>query len=189
MNPKLKTFLFFIIGAFAGITTMYLIKPPQSYDKNETVKTEQQQQKVGVNQKEIKNQFQKYQKSDVDSLSQAEEFAYKDKSIDDLTEEKLVIDYLKKHHKLPHYYIIKKEAKKQGWEPSSGNLCDVLPGRAIGGDKFSNREKKLPSRNGRIYYEADVNYDCGHRDADRLVYSNDGLIFLTHDHYKTFEQR
>jgi len=62
----------------------------------------------------------------------------------------------------------------------------VLPGRAIGGDRFSNRERRLPMQAGRQWYEADVNYNCGHRDADRLLYSSDGLIFLTTDHYRSF---
>lgn len=109
--------------------------------------------------------------------------------IDKLTEESVVIPYVKKNSQLPDYYITKKDARNRGWVPSKGNLCDVLPGRAIGGDVFTNRERKLPEKKGRIYYEADLNYNCGRRNADRLVFSNDGLIFVTHDHYKTFEKQ
>ena len=109
-------------------------------------------------------------------------------SIDALTEEKRVTDYLKENGKLPDYYITKKEAQREGWIAKEGNLCDVLPGRAIGGDIFTNREKTLPVKKGRIWYEADINYDCGRRNARRVVYSNDGLIFVTHDHYKNFEE-
>ena len=108
--------------------------------------------------------------------------------IDALTEEKKVTDYLKENGKLPDYYITKKEAQREGWVAKEGNLCDVLPGRAIGGDIFTNREKTLPVKKGRIWYEADINYDCGRRNARRVVYSNDGLIFVTHDHYKNFEE-
>ena len=111
------------------------------------------------------------------------------KSIDQLTQEEVVVAYLKANQKLPDYYLTKKEAKKQGWVPSKGNLCDVLPGHAIGGDYFSNREKKLPIKKGRKYFEADINYNCGRRGADRLVYSNDGLIYSTKDHYSTFQKR
>ena len=109
-------------------------------------------------------------------------------SIDALTEEKRVTDYLKENGKLPDYYITKKEAQREGWIAKEGNLCDVLPGRAIGGDILTNREKTLPVKKGRIWYEADINYDCGRRNARRIVYSSDGLIFVTHDHYKNFEE-
>ncbi len=92
------------------------------------------------------------------------------------------------HQQLPDYYLTKNDARKRGWNPAKGNLCDVLPGKAIGGDRFTNREKRLPARAGRQWYEADVNYRCGHRDADRLVYSSDGLVFLSTDHYRSFRQ-
>ncbi|AOM42940.1 ribonuclease domain-containing protein [Xenorhabdus hominickii] len=108
--------------------------------------------------------------------------------IDVLTEYTRVADYLRQHHQLPDYYITKKQARHLGWDSREGNLCDVLPGRAIGGDRFSNREKKLPTKQERHWYEADVNYRCGHRGSDRLLYSNDGLIYLTVDHYNSFTQ-
>lgn len=109
--------------------------------------------------------------------------------IESLTSETVVVDFVKKKGKLPDYYITKGEARSEGWNPSKGNLCDVLPGRAIGGDVFTNREGQLPEKQGRKWYEADLNYDCGRRNADRLLFSNDGLVFVTHDHYKTFEQK
>jgi hypothetical protein len=110
-------------------------------------------------------------------------------SIDELTKETVVVAYLKKEGKLPDCYITKAEAKSKGWEPSKGNLCEVLPGRAIGGDVWTNRQESLPSKQGRIYLEADLNYNCGNRNADRVVFSNDGLIFVTHDHYKSFQEK
>jgi len=108
-------------------------------------------------------------------------------SIAELTNENVVINYLKTHQKLPDYYLTKNEARKLGWIPSEGNLCEKLPGKAIGGDYFGNREGQLPKQKGRKYFEADINYNCGRRDAERLIYSNDGLIFITKDHYKTFK--
>lgn len=110
-------------------------------------------------------------------------------SIDELTKESVVVPYVKQHGALPDYYITKRDARRYGWKPAEGNLCDVLPGRAIGGDVFTNREKRLPTKHGRIWYEADLNYSCEHRNADRLLFSNDGLIFTTYDHYKTFEEK
>lgn len=109
-------------------------------------------------------------------------------SIDQLTSEEVVLDYLKENKKLPDYYITKKQAGKSGWISKKGNLCEVLPNRAIGGDIFTNREKSLPDKKGRVWYEADINYNCGHRNADRILFSNDSLIFITHDHYKNFEK-
>lgn len=108
-------------------------------------------------------------------------------SIDQLTEEKTVISYVKQNHKLPDYYITKNEARQQGWNPSKGNLCDVLPGKAIGGDKFGNRERSLPE--GEKYYEADVNYNCGSRNADRIIFTKNGDVYLTKNHYKSFEKQ
>lgn len=108
--------------------------------------------------------------------------------IDKLTAEKKVITYLQENSTLPDYYITKKEARKMGWDSKKGNLCEAVPSRAIGGDIFTNREKNLPSKKGRIWYEADINYNCGRRNGERIVFSNDGLIFITHDHYNSFEE-
>lgn len=110
-------------------------------------------------------------------------------TIEKLTDEKRVVAYVKKHGKLPEYYMTKNEARQQGWEAVKGNLCEVLPGKAIGGDHFGNREALLPKKSGRKYFEADINYDCGRRGADRLIYSNDGLVFTSKDHYKSFQKQ
>ncbi|WP_241607661.1 ribonuclease domain-containing protein [Rosenbergiella australiborealis] len=99
-----------------------------------------------------------------------------------------VAHYLQAHQRLPDFYIRKGEARRQGWIAAKGNLCEVLPGRVIGGDRFSNREGQLPNASGRVWQEADVNFRCGHRNSDRLLYSSDGLIYLTTDHYHSFQQ-
>lgn len=106
-----------------------------------------------------------------------------------LTNEESVVDFVRQNNRLPDYFITKDQARKLGWKPETGNLCEVLPGRAIGGDRFGNRENKLPKNKSRKYFEADLNYNCGKRGADRLIYSNDGLIFVTKDHYRTFQKR
>lgn len=183
MNPKLKTFLFFFFGALAGIAVMYTINPPKIDKASKTeVTTQENRQNSDFNQDN--NQGKRNKNDNKKSSSN-----YDGQSIDELTKESVVVSYLKANQKLPDYYITKKEAKSSGWNPSQGNLCDVLPGRAIGGDRFSNREKNLPTQSGRLYYEADVNYSCGHRDADRIVFSNDGLVFVSKDHYKTFQEQ
>jgi uncharacterized protein YycO len=97
-----------------------------------------------------------------------------------------VAQYIKVHHSLPKNFITKKDAKKIGWQPGRKDLDKVAPGKSIGGDVFSNREKKLPAKKGRIWYEGDINYHGGKRGKDRILFSNDGLIYKSEDHYKTF---
>lgn len=99
-----------------------------------------------------------------------------------------VAQYIRKHGELPDNYITKKEARKLGWDAQKGNLNDVAPGKSIGGDVFGNREKKLPGKKGRIWYEADINYKSGFRGDDRILFSSDGLIYKTEDHYQTFQE-
>ena len=99
-----------------------------------------------------------------------------------------VAEYIHTYNKLPSNYLTKKQAMDLGWESSKGNLWDVTDKGVIGGDKFGNREGLLPKEKGRQYYECDVNYEGSYRGGERLVYSNDGLIFYTKDHYKSFKQ-
>ena len=96
--------------------------------------------------------------------------------------------YIHIYEKLPSNFITKKKAMDLGWESSKGNLWDVTDKKSIGGDKFGNREGLLPKAEGRVWYECDVNYKGGFRDAERIVFSNDGLIYYTNDHYESFEQ-
>ncbi len=95
------------------------------------------------------------------------------------------VSYLRVHHALPDYYLTKKAAAEKGWLPSKGNLCDVTPHMEIGGNVFTNSQKLLPAAPGRIWYEADFDYTCGNRNAKRILYSSDGLIYTTTDHYRT----
>lgn len=138
-----------------------------------------------ISQKEISNISANIQSPDLQNISTADN----NLSIYQLTEEKRVVAFLRANGRLPDCYITKNEAQKLGWNAVEGNLCDVLPRRAIGGDRFGNREKLLPEKNGRQYFEADVNYNCYSRGTDRVIFSNDGLIFLTHNHYKSFEKQ
>ena len=87
--------------------------------------------------------------------------------------------------RLPNAYVRKGEARDLGWRPGS-DLCDSAPDRSIGGDRFQNREGRLPDAPGRQWFEADLDFDCGRRGAKRLVFSDDGLIFVTTDHYESF---
>lgn len=103
------------------------------------------------------------------------------------TDKAQVALYLHLYGQLPSNYITKKEAEALGWDAGKGNLEDVAPGKSIGGSRFGNREELLPVEKGRNYYECDIEYGGGYRGAKRIVYSDDGLIYYTEDHYKSFE--
>ena len=94
--------------------------------------------------------------------------------------------YIHTYGWLPDNFLSKKEANSLGWQ--GGDLHKYAPGMSIGGDNFGNYEKHLPTKKGRKYYECDIDYNGGKRNAKRIVFSNDGLIFYTDDHYNSFTQ-
>lgn len=95
--------------------------------------------------------------------------------------------YLKAYGKLPDYYITKEEAKeKYGWIQGKNTIAGKAPGKMIGGDLYLNVPLILPEKEGRVWYECDVDYESGGRNTKRLYYSNDGLIFYSPDHGKIF---
>ncbi len=98
-----------------------------------------------------------------------------------------VAAYLHAYGELPPNFLTKAEALAAGWDSAAGNLFEVTDGKSIGGDRFGNREGLLPTAKGRQYYECDINYAGGRRGPERLVYSSDGLIYYTADHYASFE--
>ncbi len=95
--------------------------------------------------------------------------------------------YLHLYAELPPNYITKNDARDLGWDSGKGNLWEIAPGKSIGGDRFGNREELLPEKKGRSYYECDINYEGGYRGGERIVYSNDGLVYYSEDHYENFE--
>jgi len=94
-----------------------------------------------------------------------------------------VAEYIHIYGRLPENYITKNEAMDLGWDASRGNLWDVTDEMSIG-----NREGLLPDKSGRKWYEADIDYEGGRRNARRIVFSDDGLIYYTDDHYESFEK-
>ena len=99
-----------------------------------------------------------------------------------------IADYLFAHGELPDNFITKKEARALGWDSSRNYVSDVAPGMSIGGDRFGNYEESLPVVKGRQYYEADCWYTGGRRNAYRIIYSDDGHVWYTEDHYQTFTE-
>ena len=95
--------------------------------------------------------------------------------------------YLTFFEELPDNYLTKKEAQALGWDNRKGNLWDVADGCSIGGDRFGNYEGLLPDAKGRKWTECDIDYDGRYRNGKRIVFSNDGLIYYTSDHYESFD--
>ena len=105
-----------------------------------------------------------------------------------IIEPQAIADYLFVYGKLPDNFLTKKEAQALGWDSAYNYVSDVAPGMSIGGDRFGNYEGLLPTAKGRQYYECDCYYTEGKRNAYRIIFSNDGLVFYTADHYRTFEE-
>lgn len=94
--------------------------------------------------------------------------------------------YIYTYGELPKNFITKKEAQELGW--TGGSLEPYAPGCCIGGSRFGNYENLLPTKKGRFYTECDIDtLGKKSRGAKRIVFSNDGLIYYTADHYETFE--
>lgn len=94
--------------------------------------------------------------------------------------------HIRRTGSLPQNFITKKQAGELGWQ--GGDLWRYARGKSIGGDRFGNFERRLPDKKGRIWRECDIEYRGGARGAKRLIFSNDGLIFYTADHYENFER-
>lgn len=95
-------------------------------------------------------------------------------------------DYWLKHYGvLPGYYITKDELEARGWRKGKPPK-KFAPDRMVTMGVYNNLNQHLPQIPGRIWYEADINYKSGRRNRHRLLWSNDGLIFVTYNHYETF---
>ena len=91
--------------------------------------------------------------------------------------------YIHTYGHLPGNFITKQEAGLLGW--TGGSLEPYAPGKCIGGDYFGNYEGILPAGS---YHECDIDtLGAAERGAKRLVYSDNGYIYYTDNHYETFE--
>ena len=95
-----------------------------------------------------------------------------------------ILDALNRNQHLPEKFVTKKQAKNAGWQPGN-SLWQTQPGKSIGGDRFGNREQRLPRGN---YFEADLDYQGKKRNAKRFVYQSSGARYITTDHYATFTE-
>ena len=125
-------------------------------------------------------------RAQLDATRPLEQFA-RQVGLDDVDGFVDTIVSLRQTGRLPARYVNKTQAERRGWRPGS-DLCRSVPGGSIGGDRFNNRESALPEAARRSWREADLDYACGPRGAKRLVWSNDGLYFVTVDHYRIFRQ-
>lgn len=95
------------------------------------------------------------------------------------------VEALRTSGHLPRNYVTKRRAERLGWHPGA-DLCRVAAGDEIGGDRFMDHAHQLPETAGRRWREADLDEHCGRRGGHRLIWSNDGLYFVTVDHYRSF---
>jgi hypothetical protein len=143
----------------------------------------------GSEQTSVQTEAQTTSEAETEAIETEDEAAVIDEDGHYTSKEEVAL-YLYTYGKLPSNFITKKEAENLGWKKKdgeAGQLHVVAPGMSIGGSSFGNYEGLLPEKKGRKYFECDINYVKGNRGAERLVYSNDGLIFYTGDHYESFD--
>ena len=93
--------------------------------------------------------------------------------------------WLKHLEKLPDYYISEESLTELGWK-NGKTVAKYAPGKMLTKGVYLNIDGKLPEAKGRVWYEADINYYEGKRNRHRIIWSNDGLVFVTYNHYETF---
>ena len=167
-NPKT------IIGVILAALAVYASQEPWENNNQDNNQSHQTQATESESTQEASQQT----NTDTDQIQVSEDGAY--------TSPEEVAAYIDEYDKLPENFISKSEAEDRGWVSSEGNLWEVAEGMSIGGDYFGNYEGLLPEED--EYREADVNYDGGFRGAERIIFSDDGDIYYTDDHYESFEQ-
>ena len=181
--------LVMMLSVVLGCTSNKKETPPA----NQTKITENQNKansnavKAADNDKQVKQQKQNGSEKNVanaDTETTAKVDVVKGKAY---TDKDHVAAYIHVYKTLPPNYITKGQATKLGWK-TKGTLDQVAPGKSIGGDRYGNYEKKLPDKQGRVWKECDIDYVKGNRNAKRICFSNDGLIYYTSSHYLIFEK-
>lgn len=172
----IKIFLTFVMSALMMTSCAY-----ESYDLAETYAAVTEVSQTSETSEETSEAYSEettVSESDITEISVEKDGSY--------TSPEDVAEYIHNFGTLPDNFMTKSEAQDLGW--NGGDLWKYADGMSIGGDRFGNYEGRLPEADGRTYNECDVNYSGGSRGAERIVFSNDGLIFYTDDHYETFTQ-
>ena len=166
---KLKNFLLILLSILVVVFGGYQVESSQQ--DNQTLETQQSASDLDVSNKSDES-------SSNSAISEDGTYTSKDE----------VALYIHTYGHLPDNFVSKTKARNAGWDSKEGNLDEVIPGMSIGGSEFKNYDGQLPDAAGRIWTECDINYTGGYRGSERIVFSNDGLIYYTGDHYQTFEQ-
>lgn len=160
----MKKLRFVLLSGLLSVSTAWAMGKAPTKTEQESVQATKQtcEQVLGVfNQTQLKNQI------DVAQLSK-------------------IVRHLDQHSRLPDYFITKNQASQWGWSPGIYfNSVSALKGKSIGGDRFGNFEKRLPTGQ---WQEADLDYRGKKRNAKRLVFSQNGERFVTIDHYESFKK-
>lgn len=169
-----------IIGGADGPTQIYVTDGEDSYSY-----TEEEESSYADEYEE--EDF--YQESDPNADTYITETGEEEEVLSEdgvYTSKEDVAYFIYLYGRLPDNFMTKNEARDLGWE--GGSLEPYAPGMCIGGDSFGNREGLLPEADGRYYTECDIDtLGAEKRGAKRIVFSNDGLIYYTEDHYESFE--
>lgn len=181
--------LVMMLSVVLGCTSNKKETPPASQTKitENQNKANSNAVKAADNDKQVKQQKQNGSEKNVanaDTETKAKVDVVKGKAY---TDKDHVAAYIHVYKTLPPNYITKGQATKLGWK-TKGTLDQVAPGKSIGGDRYGNYEKKLPDKQGRVWKECDIDYVKGNRNAKRICFSNDGLIYYTSSHYQKFEK-
>lgn len=178
--------IFVLVMTGCGATNGTTDQKPEDGAANEVVSSDPEDTDGGTADEEIENA------SDISEESMSgEETAVEDGDAEPAedgtyTSKDDVARYIYIYGHLPSNFITKKEADELGWE--GGSLEPYAPGKCIGGSRFGNYEGLLPEKDGRVYTECDIDtLGADKRGARRIVFSNDGLIYYTGDHYESFE--
>ncbi len=186
MSKKTSRIIKLVLILLIGILAVYnAIKPGDNSGAQGEQNTSQIEQTLGTTEHQTTTEP---PSTTIKETVPAETTTVRIKENGTYTSKEDVAEYLHIYGHLPSNYITKDEAKELGWVSSEGNLWEVAPGKSIGGDYFGNYEGLLPKKSGRKYYECDIDFDGSYRGAKRIIYSSDGLIYYTEDHYESFEQ-
>ena len=186
MNKRTLTILLVVLAVLAGIWILNINAPQQAQTQAQAQQTSNLVSLDGAEKSDDASTTAEATATPTDeSQSQPQATATIDEAGTYTSKEDVGL-YLYTYGHLPENFITKSDARALGW--SGGGLDDYANGKCIGGDRFGNNEGILPEARGRQYYECDIGtLHKDSRGAKRIVFSDDGLIYYTEDHYESFD--